>query len=108
MLSAYDQRIQLGDFCCASGCQRAAGGVSGANPCSKVCYGLGLMGDPVSPWGVIWGHNGGGPGYSTSAFHAPELGHISVCAMGAEEGFGAEEVVFAVFDVFLSAGGGAA
>jgi D-alanyl-D-alanine carboxypeptidase len=63
-------------------------------------YGLGLMGDPASPWGVIWGHNGGGPGYSTSAFHAPALGHISVCAMGAEEGFGAEDVVFAVFDVF--------
>jgi len=64
-------------------------------------YGLGLMGDPASPWGVIWGHNGGGPGYRTSAFHAPALGHISVCAMGAEEGFGAEEVVFAVFDLFL-------
>jgi D-alanyl-D-alanine carboxypeptidase len=71
-------------------------------------YGLGLMGDSASPWGVIWGHNGGGPGYSTSAFHAPALGHISVCAMGAEEGFGAEEVVFAVFDLFLNAGGGAA
>jgi D-alanyl-D-alanine carboxypeptidase len=57
------------------------------------------MGDPALPWGVIWGHNGGGPGYSASAFHAPELGHISVCAMGAEEGFEAEDVVFAVFDV---------
>ncbi|MBD2463162.1 beta-lactamase family protein [Oscillatoria sp. FACHB-1407] len=62
-------------------------------------YGLGLMGDSASPWGLILGHNGGGPGYSTSVFHAPELGGISVCAMGAIEArFQAEEVVFAVFD----------
>jgi D-alanyl-D-alanine carboxypeptidase len=66
-------------------------------------YGLGLMGDPASPWGVIWGHNGSGPGYSTNAFHALELGQVSVCAMGAEEGFRAEDVVFAVFDVFKGA-----
>jgi D-alanyl-D-alanine carboxypeptidase len=65
-------------------------------------YGLGLMGDPASRWGVVWGHNGGGPGYSTSAFHAPELGCLSVCAMGAlEDGFSAEDVAFATFDLFV-------
>jgi hypothetical protein len=27
----------------------------------KPSYGLGLMGDPASPWGRVLGHNGGGP-----------------------------------------------
>jgi D-alanyl-D-alanine carboxypeptidase len=68
----------------------------------KPSQGLGLMADPESPWGSVWGHNGGGPGYTTSAFHAPGLGGVSVCAMGAiEEGFDAEEVVFNVLDSFL-------
>jgi D-alanyl-D-alanine carboxypeptidase len=72
-------------------------------------YGLGLMGDPASPWGLLWGHNGGGPGYSTSAFHALELGGVSVCAMVAmEESFKAEELVSTVFDWFARATGGAA
>jgi D-alanyl-D-alanine carboxypeptidase len=62
-------------------------------------YGLGLMGDPASPWGLIVGHNGGGPCYSASAFHAVDLGGASVCAMGAiEEDFSAEQVVAGVLD----------
>ena len=32
-------------------------------------YGLGLMADPDCPHGEMYGHNGGGPGYSASAFH---------------------------------------
>jgi D-alanyl-D-alanine carboxypeptidase len=32
-------------------------------------YGLGLMADPDSPYGAMYGHNGGGPGYSASAYH---------------------------------------
>lgn len=64
-------------------------------------YGLGLMGDPASPWGLIVGHNGGGPCYSASAFHAVDLGGVSVCAMAAiEEGFSAEEVVAGMLDHF--------
>jgi D-alanyl-D-alanine carboxypeptidase len=61
-------------------------------------YGLGLMGDPASPWGLVVGHNGGGPCYSASAFHAFALGGATVCAMGAFEGFDAEAVVFGVLD----------
>jgi D-alanyl-D-alanine carboxypeptidase len=62
-------------------------------------YGLGLMANPGSPWGLIVGHNGGGPCYSSSAFHAFDLSGASVCAMGAiEEGFSAEDVVFDVLD----------
>jgi D-alanyl-D-alanine carboxypeptidase len=51
----------------------------------------------------VWGHNGGGPGYSTSAFHAPGLGRVSICAIGAEEGFRAEDTVFGAFDLFVDA-----
>ncbi|MBL0937643.1 MAG: beta-lactamase family protein [Gemmatimonadaceae bacterium] len=65
----------------------------------KPSYGLGLMGDPASPRGLIVGHNGGGPCYSASAFHAFDLGGASVCAMGAiEEGFDAAALVFDVLD----------
>jgi D-alanyl-D-alanine carboxypeptidase len=65
----------------------------------KPGYGLGLMGDPASPWGLILGHNGGGPCYSASAFHASDLGDASVCVMGAiEENFKAEHVAFGVLD----------
>jgi D-alanyl-D-alanine carboxypeptidase len=65
----------------------------------KPSYGLGVMGDPASPWGLVVGHNGGGPCYHASAFHAVDLGGASVCAMGAiEEGFNAEDVVFDVLE----------
>jgi D-alanyl-D-alanine carboxypeptidase len=64
-------------------------------------YGLGVMGDPETPWGLIGGHNGGGPCYSASAFHAFGLGGVSVCAMGAiEREFSAERVVAGVFDAW--------
>jgi D-alanyl-D-alanine carboxypeptidase len=66
-------------------------------------YGLGIMGDPESSWGRLWGHNGGGPGYTTSAFHTPDLG-ASVCAMCALEGDAiAEQIVFAVLDTLSRA-----
>jgi D-alanyl-D-alanine carboxypeptidase len=80
----------------------SSGGSSEPDPASrwgKPSYGLGLMGDPASPWGLIVGHNGAGPCYTASAFHAVELGGASVCAMGAiEEGFDAARVVHDVFD----------
>jgi len=67
-------------------------------------YGLGVMGSTSSRWGLIAGHNGGGPGYTASAFHAFELGGASVCVMGAiESGFDAEALVFDVFDRLATA-----
>jgi D-alanyl-D-alanine carboxypeptidase len=67
-------------------------------------YGLGIMGDPESSWGRLWGHNGDGPGYTTSAFHAPDLGSASVCAMCVLEGDGkAEQIVFTVLDALRRA-----
>lgn len=60
-------------------------------------YGLGLMGDPASSFGLLLGHNGGGPGYNASAFHAPALDGATVCAMSAIEDVNTEDVTFAAF-----------
>jgi len=60
------------------------------------------MGDPESPWGALWGHGGGGPGYSSSAFHLERPGDfaLTVCAMCALEEDGiAEQLVFAAMDL---------
>jgi len=78
--------------------------VSSLRP-GKPSYGLGLMGDPAYPWGLTVGHNGGGPCYSASAFHAFDLGGVSVCAMGAmEEDFSAEDIVAGILDRIMSGG----
>lgn len=64
------------------------------------CYGLGIMADTASPYGIILGHNGGGPGYQTSVFHArtPEGQPMTVSAMCASECPGlSERLVFRVF-----------
>ncbi len=49
----------------------------------RPCYGLGLMIDPVSDFGTVAGHGGGGPGsgYSTGALCAPDLGGRRVVAV---------------------------
>jgi D-alanyl-D-alanine carboxypeptidase len=36
-------------------------------------YGLGLIADLASPYGVLYGHGGGGPGYTSSALHVLPL-----------------------------------
>jgi D-alanyl-D-alanine carboxypeptidase len=41
-------------------------------------YGLGLIADPLSPYGVLYGHNGEGPGYASSALHAWSAPHRPV------------------------------
>lgn len=72
-----------------------------APPSREPSYGLGLMGDPASDFGLLWGHNGGGPGYTASAFHAPDLhaGPLTVCALVASEEDGlAEGIVHTIFE----------
>src|SRR5262249_441524 len=70
----------------------------------KPSYGLGIMGDPESDFGRLWGHNGDGPGYTASALHAPDLGAVTVCAMCAFEGeVDAEGIVFTVHDTLRRA-----
>lgn len=44
-------------------------------------YGLGLMLDPLSPYGVAAGHGGGGPGYSTGALHFADVGGRQVVSV---------------------------
>jgi D-alanyl-D-alanine carboxypeptidase len=68
----------------------------------KPSYGLGIMADPESPFGPLWGHNGGGPGYSTSVFHAPwfHAGPVTVCVMcTVEEDSLGENLLFAAFEL---------
>jgi D-alanyl-D-alanine carboxypeptidase len=46
----------------------------------KPSYGLGLMMDPGSRFGIVAGHTGGGPGYSTAAYLFPDVqGHRVTC-----------------------------
>ena len=47
-------------------------------------YGLGLMGEAGGTRGVFYGHNGSGPGYSTSAYCFPGRG-ITVAVIAACE-----------------------
>jgi D-alanyl-D-alanine carboxypeptidase len=65
-------------------------------------YGLGVMGTLESPLGPVYGHNGGGPGYGASAFHAPALGPggVTACALCAsEEEHLPEQLVFAALEL---------
>ncbi|BAY83770.1 serine-type D-Ala-D-Ala carboxypeptidase [Calothrix parasitica NIES-267] len=39
----------------------------------KACYGLGIMADPESKYGIKYGHGGDGPGYNTFAMHLPDF-----------------------------------
>ncbi|UFS68938.1 beta-lactamase family protein [Geomonas sp. RF6] len=56
------------------------------------CYGLGLMADTASPYGMILGHNGGGPGYEASVFHVTRGGKAATaCAMCSCENSGVAE-----------------
>ncbi|HLO84836.1 MAG TPA: serine hydrolase domain-containing protein [Nostocaceae cyanobacterium] len=47
-------------------------------PLKLAGYGLGLALDVESPYGKMGGHNGGGPGYSTAAFHFSKLANSRV------------------------------
>ena len=61
-------------------------------------YGLGLMLNSTRSFGLVAGHNGGGPGYQASAFRSSASG-VSVCAMSTiEDDFRAEAVVADVFE----------
>jgi D-alanyl-D-alanine carboxypeptidase len=50
-------------------------------PFVQPAYGLGLMIDCRSPFGMVVGHGGGGPGYSTAAFHYSDVGGHPVTAV---------------------------
>ncbi len=62
-------------------------------------YGLGLMLDLASPFGLVAGHGGGGPGYATAAFHFPDVAGrrvTSAALVNRDAGEEAMEVAFAL------------
>lgn len=64
-------------------------------------YGLGLMVDPDNRFGVVAGHTGGGPGYSTAAYHFPDVAGRSVTAVAlvnADTGDTATAIAFTMAD----------
>lgn len=52
-------------------------------------YGLGLIADLESPYGVLYGHSGGGPGYTSAALHvlSPQRQPVTVAVLSNTENF---------------------
>jgi D-alanyl-D-alanine carboxypeptidase len=64
-------------------------------------YGLGLITDLESPYGVLYGHSGGGPGYTSVALHVqPPRGEpVTVAVLSNTENFVEVEIMaFALVD----------
>lgn len=64
-------------------------------------YGLGLMMDIANRFGVVAGHTGGGPGYSTAAYHFPDVGgrRVSSVALVNRDGSDvATDIAFAMVE----------
>lgn len=59
-------------------------------------YGLGLMGDMNSKFGPVYGHNGGGPGFSVAAYIAPEKGTTVAAVVNRDSTVEAEKIVFEI------------
>jgi D-alanyl-D-alanine carboxypeptidase len=71
----------------------------------RPAYGLGLMVDLASPYGLVAGHAGGGPGYSAAAFHVPDVaGHrlTSVALVNRDRPDLGMEIAFALVDAFAA------
>jgi len=67
----------------------------------KPSYGLGLMIDPGNRHGVVAGHTGGGPGYSTAAYRFPNVRGHEVTAVALVNRGGADtatDIVFTLAD----------
>ncbi len=54
-------------------------------------YGLGVMGDPEWPQGVLIGHGGGGPGYGAAAFALVRPEPVVAIVLKGEDGDGSAE-----------------
>jgi D-alanyl-D-alanine carboxypeptidase len=68
-------------------------------------YGLGVMADPDSRYGPLYGHTGGGPGYSAAAYHLdrPEGGRITVAVLSnSEDTDAAEGLILKILGILLS------
>ncbi len=67
-------------------------------PWTEPGYGLGLMGEPRGPRGPLYGHNGGGPGYSASAYHVLETGTTVTVIAATEDADAVLAAAFALHD----------
>jgi D-alanyl-D-alanine carboxypeptidase len=65
----------------------------------KPTYGLGLMMDPASPFGVVAGHTGGGPGYATAAYHFADVDGRRVSAVALVNRDGSDVATDIVFSL---------
>ncbi len=65
----------------------------------RPAYGLGVMIDRANPYGVVAGHTGGGPGYSTAAYHFPAVNGRQVTATVLVNRDGADTASELVFQV---------
>jgi len=73
---------------------------------TRPSYGLGLMMDPENRFGVVAGHTGGGPGYSTAAYRFPDVhGHrVTVAALVNRDGADtATDIVFSMVERLATA-----
>lgn len=67
-------------------------------------YGLGLIADLESPYGVLYGHSGGGPGYTSAALHViPPRGEpVTVAVLSNTENFYEVEIMaFTLVDTLI-------
>ncbi len=56
----------------------------------RPCYGLGVMADPGSLLGTVFGHGGGGPGYAAAVFAVPSADVLAI-VLAADESYPAQE-----------------
>jgi len=68
-------------------------------------YGLGLMLDRQSPHGLVAGHGGGGPGYSTAAFYFSDIAQqevVSVALVNRDQADLGLKIAFALAEVIAA------
>lgn len=68
-------------------------------------YGLGLIADLASPYGPLYGHSGGGPGYTSAALHViPPRGEpVTVAVLSNTENFVEVEIMaFVLVDTLVN------
>ena len=70
-------------------------------------YGLGLIVDLESPYGVLYGHSGAGPGYTSAALHVFPPGHqpVTVAVLSNTENFVEVEIMaFTIVHTLINGG----
>lgn len=66
----------------------------------QASYGLGLMGDLESRFGAFCGHNGGGPGFSVSAYTVPDKELAVTAVVNQDSSLEAEKLIYSILNEF--------